>query len=153
MMKPLIAAIALLATVGAAEAGPVVFRGGAHIASTSGCTVWNPVKNYFFATFQRPVAGSSNGPDSTITLGWGQLNVNAFTIRDGVFTSTYKPAALTITDGRVMTGTVLVKINSQIPATITAATQSVLLTGSIKGVNTPDCILNFRMHVLKDLGL
>ena len=64
------AAVLLLGPAGTAHAAPtdVVFRGGLFVTSTSGCTGYNPDKNYFTGTYWVPVAGSTNGPDSVLNF-------------------------------------------------------------------------------------
>jgi hypothetical protein len=67
----------------------VVFKDGPAIPATSGCTDWNPLKDFYLGTLWVPVTGSTNGPDCVITF--RQVNGTAEGYLDaGVFTSTFK---------------------------------------------------------------
>lgn len=146
MKRIVIAAAGLLGMANAAQAGPVVFMGGLHVYSTSGCVGWDPVRMFQLATFQVPVAGSTNGTDSTITIFMGN-NSNAFQLRNGVFTSTFKWVEATGINGRAWTYSAMVKVTAKTPATITTATTSAEIVGSIKGgYGNPECVTNFRLN-------
>ena len=62
MLRKGLVAFALMAWAGSAWAAStdVVFKGGGVFTSTSGCTGWNPNKEFFFGTYWVPVAGSTN---------------------------------------------------------------------------------------------
>lgn len=137
-----------------AEAAPtdVVFMGGLTVTSTSGCTGWNPDKRYFTGTYWVPVAGSTNGPDSVLTMLFPGGGGEGFEIRNGEFTSTYKTATAYHIFTRVGTYSAQVKITSRNPATVTTTTPAVGIKGSIKGFdNLATCVVNFSANMLKQL--
>jgi hypothetical protein len=149
-----IAAISLLALTTSAQSAPtdVVFWGGLNVDSTSGCTGWNPVKQTFWGTYWVPVAGSTNGPDSVLSLlnrgGGGE----GFQLNNGVFTTTYKTVNAVHVFTRIGTYSAQVKIKSQVPATILTTTPRITISGSIKGFDsTPTCVVNFSANMVRNL--
>lgn len=130
----------------------VVFMGGFTVTSTSGCTGWNPDKRYFTGTYWVPVAGSTNGPDSVLTMLSQGGGGEGFEIRNGVFTTAYKTVTAYHIFTRVGTYLAQVKIASRNPATIATTTPAVGIKGSIKGFdNVATCVVNFSANMLRQL--
>jgi len=146
--------IALLVLAGSAQAAStdVVFKGGGNFTSTTGCTGWNPDKEFFLGTYWVPVAGSTNGPDSVITFHFGNGTGEGFQ-RDGdVFLkAAFRRVRAVHVYTRIGTYFAYVKA-SQSPETILDTTETLTVTGAIKGWDqVPDCIVNFTMSLVKDL--
>jgi hypothetical protein len=144
----------LLAAAPAAHAQPtdVVFQGGIVVTSTSGCTNWDPVKQLGWGTYWVPVAGSTNGPDSVITFRFG-TSAEGFQLNNGVLTPAFKPMDAFHIYTRVGNYPAFGRVTSQIPATITTATQRVTVLGAIKGWDhTPTCVVNFSLNAVRDLN-
>jgi hypothetical protein len=92
-MKSLIfcATAILSVSVGAfdATAAEIVWKGGARAVATTGCTGWNPLGQNWQAYYFFPLAGTSNGTNSTFTLIDG-FSAESFQL-NGQFTSVAKP--------------------------------------------------------------
>jgi hypothetical protein len=137
-----------------AQAAPtdVVFKGGAVITSTTGCTGWNPATNFFVGTYWVPVAGSTNGPDSVINFLQPGGGGEGFQLDNGVFNATFKAVHANHIYTRIGTYDAFVRVTGQSPAVILTTTTRVTVVGSVKGWdNTPTCIANFTMNLVRDL--
>ena len=140
--------------VGTAQAAPtdVVFWGGLVVTSTSGCTGYNPDKNYFTGTYWVPVTGSTNGPDSVLNFLQTNGGGEGFQLNNGVFSSTYKPVTATLIFTRNHTYIAQLKVTQRTPATISTTTKTVTVVGAVKGWDgQPGCIVNFSMSLVKNL--
>ena len=144
----------LLGAAAIAQAAPtdVVFLGGLVVTSTSGCTGFNPDKNYFTGTDWVPVAGSTNGPDSVLNFLFGGGGGEGFQLNNGVFTSTYKPVNATHIFTRNGTYFAQLKVTQGTPATISTTTKTVTVVGAVKGWDQQAaCVVNFSMSLVKNL--
>jgi hypothetical protein len=153
MIRKLLAATLLLSSAAMTHAAPtdVVFKGGMTVPSTSGCTNWNPDKQFFVGTYWVPVAGSTNGPDSVINMHSGNSS-EGFQLDNGVFTSAFKAVHAVHSYTRIGTYNAFIKVTNQLPTTILTTTQKVTVDGSIKGFDgTPTCIVKFTMSLVRDL--
>ena len=153
-MRVILASIVSLVLAWGASAAPtdVVFRGGGHFISTSGCDGWNPDKEFFVGTYWVPVPGSTNGPHSTITFHFGNGTAEGFFLANGVFNSTFKSVQATHVYTLTGTYSAFVKITSRTPATLSTSTNVVTIVGAVRGCDRdPNCITNFRMALVRDL--
>lgn len=141
---------ALLLGIAPAKAAEVVFKGAMLITSTSGCTSgWNPVGEIKEATYWLPIAGSSNGNKSVITLREG-TGAEGFATEDGVFTSSYKTVNATHVGTLTGTYTASLRMASQSPAKPVATTNLIRATGTIKGFDfRAGCTISFDMSVYR----
>lgn len=156
MIRAMLAFAALLAATGAASAATtlVTFKGGLIVTSTSGCQDWNPNGQFFQGTYELPVGGSPAGYYSSLNLLNPSGSAEGFQRSNDVFTTVYKAVTAMHVYTSINSFSAYLKINSQSPAVISTATQSVTLTGSIKNWGQDaDCIVNFRMALVKDLRL
>lgn len=154
MKRFVLSVLGLLALTSIATANPndVVFKGGLTVTSTSGCqNGWDPKNQFFIGTYFVPVAGSSNGSDSTITF--HQLDSSeGFTLINGSFTTAYKKVQGTHVYTRAGTYDAYVLVSVQTPAVITTSTKSLTMAGSLKGWSfNSSCIINFHLNAVKDL--
>ena len=148
------AAALLLGPAGTAHAAPtdVVFLGGLVVTSTSGCTGYNPDKNYFTGTYWVPVTGSTNGPDSTLNFLQTSGGGEGFFLANGKFTSVYKLVEATHIGTLNGTYFAQLKVTKQTPATISTTTKTLTVVGAVKGWDRqPGCIVNFSMSLVKNL--
>lgn len=154
MRRLAIAALMVFGMIGLSHARTTVvtFKGGLMVTSTSGCEERNPDKRYFQGTYELPIGGSPQGFESTISFLSPSGSADAFTRPDDVLNAAYMPVKATRVFTGVKTFTAYARIGSQVPASITADTQSLYLTGSIKNWgDMPDCVVNFAMALVKDL--
>lgn len=141
----------LLATIAQAASTDVVFRGGATVTSTSGCTGWNPDKQFFVGTYWVPVSGSTNGPDSVVNFLFPGGGGEGFQLNGGVLTTAYKSVRATHIYTRNGNYTASMRVTARSPATITKTTQRVWLAGSVKRWDQQtNCIVNFQMNLLRE---
>ena len=154
MTRISIAVASLLTLAGGAQALPtdVVYKGGGTFTVTSGCTGFNPINQFFLGTYFVPVAGSTNGPDSTITFHFGNGGAEGFKLTNDVFTSTFKAVTATHVYTRTGSYPAFVSISPQVPAVITTTTPRVTVIGFVKGWdNVPNCLVHFQLNMVKDL--
>jgi hypothetical protein len=149
-----VALLMLMAGIVSAQAAStdVVFRGGLNVTSTSGCTGWNPDKQYFTGTYWVPVAGSTNGPDSVLSLLFPGGGGEGFELRNGAFSATYKTVNAHHIFTRVGTYLAQLKISIQNPTVIATTTPTVSFRGTIKGFdNVSTCLVNFSANLIRQL--
>ncbi len=146
-----IAATLLNTPVAQAASTDVVFKGGATVTSTSGCTGWNPDKQFFIGTYWVPVSGSTNGPDSVVNFLFPGGGGEGFQLNGGVLTATYKNVQATHIYTRNGNYTASMRVTSRSPATIIKSTQRVWLVGSVKKWDQQtNCVVNFQMNLLRE---
>lgn len=130
----------------------VVFHGGLNVTSTTGCTGWNPDRQYFTGTYWVPVAGSTNGPDSILTMLFPGGGGEGFELRNGAFTAAYKTVNAHHISARVGAYLAQLKISIQNPAVLATTTPTVSFRGSIKGFdNLSACVVNFSANLIRQL--
>jgi hypothetical protein len=152
ILQASVLSLAVGSTCGVAAPTDVVFLGGGHFSSTSGCEGWNPDKEFFVGTYWVPVAQSTNGPDSVITFHFGNGTAEGFQRDQDVFSSNFKRVDAVHVFTRIGTYSASVKVTEQKPETIRRNTQSVSVTGAVKGWDRDaDCIVNFRMNLVRNL--
>jgi hypothetical protein len=154
-MKFILVVLAFFVTMTTARAAPtdVVYQGGGTVTGTAGCPGWNPLRQFFHGTYWVPVASSTNGPDSVITFHFGNGTAEGFELRNGVFTTDFKTVLATHVYTRTGTYPASLRILSRAPVTITTATQTVAITGTVRGWDRqPNCHVNFTMMLVRDLN-
>ena len=150
-------ALGLLLAIAAGSAAnaastDVVFKGGLDITNTSGCTGWDPVNQFFLGTYWIPVTGSTNGPDSVLTMHSGDAGAEGFYLPGGVFTSLFKTVQALHIFTRTDIYSAFVKVSSQTPAAIATTTQKITVNGQVKGFgSTLACIVTFAFSGVRDL--
>jgi len=144
------AAIVGLTGATAASAAEIVYHGSILITSAVGCDDgWNPVGHVKDATYWLPIAGSSNGNKSVITLREGD-GAEGFAYYDGRFGSSFKTVEATHVGTLTGTYSASLKVTSQTPAIPTSSTVFVRVIGAIKGFDfRPACTITFDMAAYK----
>lgn len=149
MKSALLASAVLLALAVPASAQTVQWRGGTFITGiTPGCTPDWAVGDYFNTRYRHPGIGGST------QVGFSFLqpfNAQNFSVNPPV-NATFKSVAFAGIVGGGMsfypTATTKLRITSQVPTTITAATQSIVFTGQVQGFGgLAACTVTFRSTV------
>ncbi|MBH0237573.1 hypothetical protein [Methylobrevis albus] len=144
--------LALAALPAQAASTDVVFKGGGTITRVSGCTGETPDKQFFVGTYLTPVAGSTNGDNTILTFHFDGHSSEGFQKNDGRIGSTFEKVWNVHISDRLDSFDPMMRITSQSPSTITATTQSVVVSGAVKGWNRgPNCIVFFTMRLTRDL--
>lgn len=135
----------------AAAPTDVVFQGGMVITGATNCANWSPSRQLLFGTYFVPVAGSTNGPDSTLTFHFNNRTAEGFTLSNGVFTSAFNSVQAVHVYTRTGTYPAFVQVTSQSPATITKLTTAVKVVGAVRGWDrSPTCVVTFELNASRD---
>jgi hypothetical protein len=153
----LTAAVAVLVSGGAtlspaAEAGPTFsawLGAGAFTALTSQCAPAWTLPQRLVAVVYRPDL-PNNGPETGLTLSTGPYNHYNITLASGTLNgATFKTVTATHMGGLVQQYTAQAKITSHSPATITTATENVILVGQISNFDDiPGCVASFDVALV-----
>lgn len=127
----------------------VKWQGGITWLSRVGtCSSWNPVNEHAIARF-RPSDLGTNGSYSNLTVFYSTYALGFRVL--GRFTSAYKTVDAQDIGSGMGTWQPKVRFVTQVPATLTATTKQLVVTGQIQGFDyTPTCTVNFSMVLQRD---
>jgi hypothetical protein len=134
-------------TAGGAQAAPR-FEGALVVFAKSGtCVKFNPVGSQMTVRFI-PGGIGDNPPNTGFTFMWGNAGYNLEVI--GAINSNFKSGVLTELADFASTGLAQIKFSTQNPETITPATPSVFVVGSITDFSgMTGCTVTFRMSAVR----
>jgi hypothetical protein len=127
-MRSILIAAAVLFAAQSAQAAEISWKGGARAVATTGCAGrWDPLNDSWYAYYFFPLAGTTNGSQSTFALHDGRSS-EAFQV-NGLFSSTARDVTATHIYTRAGQYPATFRFTSLSPAQSAITTSTKVITG------------------------